>query len=121
MASNAYTSGIAPEYQNAITPVRGICSRIVVPNPPKEPLGSSYLLRFNQTEFDYLVPRTDGSIIVGGGESTYINDQSSWLNNFDDSRMIESATKYFDDYMQRHFKGWENTGAYTDRVWTGGL
>lgn len=121
VASNAYTSGIVPEYKDIITPVRGMCSRIVVPKPPTRPINSSYLLRFNAGDFDYLIPRPDGSIVVGGGQSTYLKDQSSWLNNFDDSKMIEAATKYFDGYMQRHFQGYENTGAYTERVWSGGL
>lgn len=33
--------------------------------------------------------------------------------------MIEPAKSYFDGYMQRYFRGWEVSGAYTDKVWTG--
>ncbi|EIT78040.1 hypothetical protein AFCA_009082 [Aspergillus flavus] len=118
-SSNAYTSAIAPEYKDKIVPVRGVCSRIVVPNPPKSPLSCSYTLRFNAWDYDYLIPRPDGSIVVGGGKSTFFHDSSEWYNNTDDSRLIESAARYFDNYMQRHFHGWEDTGAYTDRLWTG--
>ncbi|PYH36189.1 sterol homeostasis protein ARV1 [Aspergillus neoniger CBS 115656] len=119
-STNAYTSSIAPEYKNKIIPVRGFCSRIVVPNPPPSPLERSYMLRFNGWHYDYLIPRPDGSIIVGGAKSTfYYQDRDSWYNNTDDSRTVEAAVRYFDNYMQRHFHGWENTGAYTDRVWSG--
>lgn len=118
-ATNAYTSGVAPEYHNKIIPVRGVCSRIVVPNPPKQPLRASYVIRFNSWKYDYLIPRPDGSIIVGGARSTFFHDLGSWYNNTDDTKLIESASHYFDNYMQRHFHGWESTGAYTDRVWTG--
>ncbi|PLN83231.1 FAD dependent oxidoreductase superfamily [Aspergillus taichungensis] len=118
-ATNAYTSAIAPDYKGKIVPVRGVCSRIVVPNPPKTPLECSYTMRFNTWDYDYLIPRPDGSIIVGGAKSTFFHDASKWYDNTDDSRMIEAASRYFDNYMQRNFHGWENTGAYTDRVWTG--
>jgi hypothetical protein len=37
----------------------------------------------------------------------------------DDSRLIEPAKHYFDELMQRHFIGWEDGGAYTNKVWTG--
>ncbi|OOF99653.1 hypothetical protein ASPCADRAFT_203418 [Aspergillus carbonarius ITEM 5010] len=119
-STNAYTSAIAPEYKDKIIPVRGFCSRIVVPNPPTTPLERSYMLRFNAWNYDYLIPRPDGSIVVGGGKSTFFHqDRDSWYNNIDDSRTVEAAARYFDNYMQRHFHGWENTGAYTDRVWSG--
>ena len=120
-ASNAYTSALAPEFQGHIVPVRGICSRIVVPNLPtqKQALENSYTLRFNSWDYDYLIPRRDGSIVVGGGRSMYLHDLGKWYGNSDDSKLIESAARYFDQYMQRHFHGWGKTGAYTDRVWTG--
>lgn len=117
--SNAYTSAIAPEYKGKIVPVRGVCSRIVVPNPPKVSLDCSYTFSFNAWDYDYLIPRPDGSIVVGGGKSTFFHDFNEWYNNTDDSKLIQSAARYFDNYMQRHFHGWEDTGAYTDRVWTG--
>lgn len=42
-----------------------------------------------------------------------------WYGVTDDSKLIEPAKNYFDGYMQRHFQGWEDSGAFTDRVWTG--
>ncbi|KAL1875590.1 hypothetical protein Plec18167_005526, partial [Paecilomyces lecythidis] len=82
-------------------------------------LSNTYTLRFNSWDYDYLIPRADGSIIVGGARSDYLHNLDQWYNTTDDSKLIESAKNYFDGYMQRHFRGWEDSGAYTDRVWTG--
>ena len=61
----------------------------------------------------------DGSIIVGGAKSAMAKDNSVWYDNSDDSALIEPAKEYFDEYMQRRFVGWEDSGAYVDQVWTG--
>lgn len=122
LSSNAYTGAIAPEYEGKIVPVRGICSRTVVPNPPNPPLptlDSSYTVRLKEGIYEYIIARPDGSIVIGGARSVYAHDLNNWYNNTDDSRLIEVAAHHFDGYMQRYFHGWENTGAYTDRVWTG--
>ncbi|KAL2829424.1 FAD dependent oxidoreductase [Aspergillus cavernicola] len=118
-SSNAYTSAIAPQYSGKIIPVRGICSRIVVPNPPTRVLDSSYTIRIKEGIYEYLIPRPDGSIVIGGARSAYAQQLENWYDNTDDSRLIESAKGHFDGYMQRYFNGWEGTGAFTDRVWTG--
>ncbi|KAL4794091.1 FAD dependent oxidoreductase [Aspergillus venezuelensis] len=121
-ASNAYTAGIASEYHGKIVPVRGICSRVVTPvkpDPMSPTLDSSYTVRIKEGIYEYLVPRPDGSIIVGGARSVYVQDLSNWYNVTDDANLIQSAAHHFDGYMQKYFHGWENTGAYTDRVWTG--
>ena len=77
------------------------------------------MLRHSTWEQDYLIPRTDGSVIVGGGRGTYYPILESWYDNVDDSTLIESAKKYFDGYMQRTFRGWEDSGAAVDKIWTG--
>lgn len=119
-ATTGYTSALAPQYRHKIVPVRGTCSRIVVPQRPGSPrLRMTYTLRWNDWDYDYLIPRDDGSIIVGGARSSCVHDLNSWYNVADDSRVLQSVERYFDDYMQRHFRGWEQSGAYTDRVWTG--
>lgn len=119
MATNAYTAAILPEYQGKIIPYRGVCSHIVAPEPKKPPLVNTYAIRFNEWHYDYLIPRKDGSIVVGGGRSTYLRRLEDWYDNVNDSEMIERAKGYFDGYMQRHFAGWEDSGAYTENVWTG--
>jgi hypothetical protein len=66
-----------------------------------------------------LNPRPDGSIVVGGGKWTYEKERELWHNVYDDSTLIEPARHYFDGLMQRHFHGWEDSGAETESVWTG--
>ncbi|KAJ5369518.1 hypothetical protein N7509_014130 [Penicillium cosmopolitanum] len=117
-ACNAYTSAILPMYSNKIVPVRGVCCRIV-PTFPVKRLTETYTLRWSWSEFDYLIPREDGSVIVGGAWSKYYRDTGTWYNNAKDNEMIEPAKEYFDGYMQRNFHGWEESGAYVDQIWTG--
>jgi glycine/D-amino acid oxidase-like deaminating enzyme len=117
-ATNAYTSGVLPMYTNKIVPVRGVCCRIV-PTRPVKRLLETYTLRWSWSEFDYLIPREDGSIIVGGAWSKYHQNTNDWYNNVNDNGIIESTREYFDGYMQRNFHGWENSGAYVDQIWTG--
>ncbi|RMJ17098.1 hypothetical protein CDV36_003257 [Fusarium kuroshium] len=120
LATNAYTPHIAPEFKDHIVPVRGICSRIVVPKGKTAPfLPQTYSVRHGPAMYDYLIPRNDGSIIVGGGKPKFWSDRSHWYNVWDDSKLIEPAKSHFDGLMQRTFIGWENSGAYTDKVWTG--
>ncbi|KAJ5175835.1 uncharacterized protein N7482_001712 [Penicillium canariense] len=119
-ATNAYTSALVPQYKDKIIPVRGTCSRIAVPPGSTAPrLTHTYTLRWGGWDYDYLIPRADGSIVVGGARSTFIHDLNDWYNVSDDSRVLEGAVRYFDGYMQRNFVGWEHSHAYTDRVWTG--
>lgn len=119
-ASNGFTAGILPEYAQKIVPCRLLCSRIVTPDVSKTPyLNNTYSLqRSGHGMYDYLVPRGDGSIIVGGAKST-MSDRSVWYDNTNDGDLIEPARGYFDGYMQRRFVGWEDSGAYVDKVWTG--
>ncbi|KAJ5223842.1 hypothetical protein N7468_008384 [Penicillium chermesinum] len=120
LATNAYTSALAPQYKGKIVPVRGTCCRIAVPPGSTAPrLTNTYTLRFNNWDYDYLIPRADGSIVVGGARSSFYERDDNWHNVSDDSRVLEPAIRYFDNYMQRNFVGWENSYAYTDRVWTG--
>lgn len=121
-ATNGYTPSLLPQYRDAIVPVRGTCSRIVVPKNSGAPrLTSTYTIRWNTWDYDYLVPREDGSIVVGGARSSFVHRLGDWYNVTDDGQVLESAAKYFDGYMQRTFSGWEDSGAYTDRVWTGSM
>ncbi|CAD6576691.1 MAG: hypothetical protein ASARMPREDX12_007974 [Alectoria sarmentosa] len=119
-ASNGFTAGLLPEYSQKIVPCRGLCCRIVTPDPTKAPyLNNTYTLRAGPGLYDYLIPHVDGSIIVGGAKSAMSKDNSVWYDNSDDSTLIEPAKEYFDEYMQRRFVGWEDSGAYVDQVWTG--
>jgi glycine/D-amino acid oxidase-like deaminating enzyme len=120
-ATNGYTAKLAPQFKDHIVPVRGICSRIVTPKAAAAPpfLPYTYSIRYGPSLYDYLIPRADGSIIVGGARTKFWSDPSHWYNIWDDSKLIEPAKTYFDNLMQRTFIGWENSQAYTDKVWTG--
>ena len=121
ICTNGYTASIAPQFHEKIVPVRGICSRIVATNPSQTTkLQHTYSLRHGKSLYDYMIPRqNDNSIILGGAKPPFWHDRSQWYNNVDDSTLIEPAVSYFDGYMQKHFNGWEASGAYTDQVWTG--
>jgi glycine/D-amino acid oxidase-like deaminating enzyme len=119
-ATNGYTAGLLPEYAGKIIPSKGICCRITTPpSSTHPPLTHTYGLRLRNGSSDYLIPRHDGSIIVGGARATFFSDHGNWYNNVDDASLIKPAEKYFDDYMQTHFRGWEESGARVDRIWTG--
>ena len=46
-------------------------------------------------------------------------NREQWYNVTDDSELIEPVKNYFDGFMQRTFRGWEDSEAVTDMVWTG--
>lgn len=119
-ATNGYTATLLPEYEGKIVPCRGICSHITCPpgsHPPQ--LDKTYCLRLKNGSHDYLIPRADGSIVVGGGRSHFFEGKENWYNTVDDSSLIVPAAHYFDNYMQEHFVGWEDSGAKVDQIWTG--
>ncbi|KAF2716172.1 FAD dependent oxidoreductase superfamily [Polychaeton citri CBS 116435] len=119
-ANNAYVAGLLPEYRNAIVPCKGICCHISVPEGKTPPhLPNSYIERSESNVLSYLVPRPDGSIIVGGSSRLFMPHREQWYGNCDDSKLIEASKSYYDGYMQRTFRGWENSGAYVDNIWTG--
>ena len=121
-ATNGYTTSLLPSYRPAITPIRGSACRIIVPpssaiKPPH--LGCTYNLHYNPSQVDYLVPRPDGSIILGGGSQTYRHDLRKWFDTVDDSAYIESVKPHFDNVMPTFFHGWNNSSVEVERVWTG--
>lgn len=119
-ATNGYASQVLPEYTRSITPIRGVCSHIDSPSKQKSPhFNNTYALRFDGRNYDYLIPRADGSIIVGGARQRFWHKPERWFNNVRDDELVDEASSYFDGYMQRHFRGWEDTQAETKKVWTG--
>lgn len=121
LATNAYTAGLLPLFKNKIVPVRGMASH----HRPKEAvhphLNNTYNINFGPGEgVDYLNPRPDGSIVVGGGAWHFVHDVASWRDNFDDAHLFAPRTMaYWRGYMQERFLGWENSGSVNDCVWTG--
>lgn len=57
---------------------------------------------------------------MGGARQFFWDKQDEWYNNTDDSKLIESAVPHFEDgLMQKHYRGWENSNAELDQIWTG--
>lgn len=117
-ATNAYSSALLPELRGKIVPVRGVVARLAGEDVPE--MTDSFMMRFSQYEYDYMIPRPDRSIVVGGARRDHYADLDEWFNVTDDSRVTKSAHEYFDGYMQRHFRGWENSNTRTEELWTGG-
>ncbi|KXH26197.1 FAD dependent oxidoreductase [Colletotrichum nymphaeae SA-01] len=82
-------------------------------------LVNTYGIRFDARNNDYLIPRADGSIVVGGARQMFWHKRGEWFDNVQDDELVKGASPYFDGCMQRHFRGWEESGATTERVWTG--
>lgn len=119
-AHNAFVAGLLPEYSKNIIPCKGICCRITVPEGKVAPLlSNSYIERNMEKNLSYLIPRADGSIVVGGASSLFRPHREQWYDNVDDSVLIDAAKEYYDGYMQRTFRGWENSDAKIDQIWTG--
>ncbi|KAF1967437.1 FAD dependent oxidoreductase [Bimuria novae-zelandiae CBS 107.79] len=120
-ATNAYTAGLLPQFKDVIVPVRGMATHIVPKVPVHPHLSHTYNITFRSGQSaDYLNPRPDGSIVVGGGGPAFKSDRPSWFNNFDDStRFSSEVEQYWEKYMQRNFLGWEDSQAEPELVWTG--
>lgn len=130
-ATNAYSGALLPEYRNVITPYKGTAAHLARPQgdhssyvlPPH--LGQTYNIDFGGhpgfDTVDYMNPRPDGGIVVGGAKWIYEKRRELWHDTVDDSTLIEPViqAKYFDGYMQRNFQGWQDSGTETDKVWTG--
>ncbi|KAI2463392.1 FAD dependent oxidoreductase [Annulohypoxylon bovei var. microspora] len=119
-ATNAYTSGLLPEYDDAIYPARGAACR-VVPRPlPEARLGSCAVEVKSPATVDcYYGVRPDGSLIVGGAKTAFSARRDLWYRNYDDSTQIEPAVPYFPVWPRRTLAGWEGSTVEVDSVWTG--
>lgn len=119
-ATNAYTTGILPKYDGTIVPHRGTAVHITPSSQVSPHLSNTYNIHYPLSgviePVDYLNPRPDGKIVVGGGKWTYASNLNRWYNNWDDSALVEETNPHFDSLMQRHFRGWENSEAQMDMM-----
>lgn len=113
LATNAYTAGLAPVYRGTILPYKGMASHHAPSRPVHPHLNQTYNLHFakdekgRETGVDYLNPRPDGGIVVGGGKWMYEEDKRSWDGNWDDSVGFGGRVEgYWGAYMQKVFLGW---------------
>jgi glycine/D-amino acid oxidase-like deaminating enzyme len=120
-ATNAFTSALAPQYERAIVPCKGVCTQIAAaPGAPHQELPGTYAIRLGPNAYIYQITRNDGTIIAGGASHTFRDDTEQWYNNPDDGKLIDVGVDFFDGYMQRTFLGWADSGAEVKHVWTGG-
>jgi glycine/D-amino acid oxidase-like deaminating enzyme len=123
-ATNAYTSSICPVYAQRIIPYKGTACHISPSHPISPHLSNTYNIYQPHTSSqpqrtDYLNPRPDSSIVLGGGKYLYAADEELWYNNTDDSTLLPHTQSYFSVYMQQNFKGWGGSGAELTHLWTG--
>lgn len=120
-ATNGYTGGLSSGYLDKIVPYKGTAVYIAPSMPVSPHLSHTYNISYAPRGLgvDYLNSRPSGGIVVGGGKWTYAADRASWDNNWDDSTLLPSVKPHFDTLMQRHFKGWEESGAEITHQWTG--
>ncbi|KAI5197297.1 hypothetical protein AUEXF2481DRAFT_40120 [Aureobasidium subglaciale EXF-2481] len=123
-ATNAYTPAICPSYKDQITPYKGTACHIAPAKPISPHLSHTYNLYHDHpshqpARVDYLNPRPDSGIVVGGANFLFNADKASWYNNTDDSTLLPNVRPYFLNYMQSNFKGWENSKAKITHLWTG--
>jgi glycine/D-amino acid oxidase-like deaminating enzyme len=125
-ATNAWTAGLVQGFEGAITPMKGMASHHVAEKKVHPHLNNTYNIFFGKTVqgaatgVDYLNPRPDGGIVVGGGGWHFKSDRKSWWDNFDDSVHFERhVERHWDGYMPATFLGWERSRAVPDMVWTG--
>lgn len=121
-ATNGYTTALLHSYRPATTPVKGSACRIVpkggvTVEPPH--LNGTYNLHYNSSQVDYLIPRPDGSITLGGGAQTFRHDRAQWFDIVDDSSCIESTETHFASVMPKYFRGWDRCDVHVEMMWSG--
>jgi glycine/D-amino acid oxidase-like deaminating enzyme len=120
-ATNAYTAGLCDTYLDRIVPYKGTAVHISPSTLISPHLSCTYNINYAPKGLgtDYMNPRPSGGIVVGGGKWTYAADRAAWNDNWDDSTLLPSVKPHFDTLMQRHFRGWEESGAEVSQIWTG--
>ena len=122
-ATNAYTAGICDQYMGKIIPTKSTACHISPAHRISPHLSHTYNISYSHFGttpcIDYLNPRPDGSIVVGGANWMYERARDKWYNNWDDSQQVPGVRVHFDGLMQRYFAGWRDSGAVVDHLWTG--
>ncbi|KAJ9629994.1 hypothetical protein H2204_008798 [Knufia peltigerae] len=121
-ATNGYVASLLPQYERNVIPCKGICCHIAAPSGYELPaplLNNSYIIRDEEKVLSYLIPRTDGGIVVGGALAKFLSFREQWYRNVDDSTLIDAAKDYYNDYMQRTYHGWKTYPAGITDIWTG--
>ncbi|GME71392.1 unnamed protein product [Ambrosiozyma monospora] len=125
LCTNAYTPALQKELNSRIVPVKGTVAHIVPldENYRKTSVGpylnNSYIIT-PEGDYEYLINRPDGSVIVGGAEEVFGHDVEAWIDNYDDTTLFNHPVQsYYERFMSRIFRSWESTKTAVDYLWTG--
>lgn len=120
LATNAYTSALESKFNGKIVPFKGICTQITSKDTSRRTphLTNTYAIRFAPGQFDYLINRPDGSVIVGGA-ARKVKELAKFYNNTDDSTTIDDIDNYFDGYMNKTFYTWKDVPEKVSHIWSG--
>lgn len=132
-ATNGYTAGILPEYQNAVLPRRACCSYISTPASrltarnaeEAKTVGNgqdtSYCIAPPGGGFEYLIQRPDGGVVIGGRSVLYKGVPGVTVGCYDSALIPQlggAVGGYYDGYLERWFKeGGE--GEKLEIIWSG--
>lgn len=128
-ATNAYLTNLLPEYDGIVVPFRGTACHITseAPESNMPTLSHTYNIHQSAVSREYMNPRPDGSIVLGGGQILYRENKKLWFDSVDDTTQLileDGSTvkeRYFEGYMARHFTRCQNipNGEFVDQTWTG--
>jgi glycine/D-amino acid oxidase-like deaminating enzyme len=122
--TNGYTKALLEEFNDAIVPQRGVCCSIKPKNGAIIPhLTNTYAIFSEKPVSDYLINRIDGTIIVGGHDSSMFTKSEKPLerifNCVEDTCVDEESEKAFtENYMKEKFVTWKDTPVEVSH-WTG--
>lgn len=99
-ATNAYTTALLPEYRGVTTPYKGTAAHQAAGDggePVFPHLSHTYHIGFGRKPglktVDYLNPRPDGGIVVGGAKWFYEKQRELWHNTVDNSTLLKSVMR----------------------------
>lgn len=121
-ATNGYTKAILSEFKDVILPFKGTVTHIVPKTEAVPHLNFSSVLYFDKSKADYLINRTDGTIVIGGGNDALLKgkkDLSECVDTVDDSYILSESKDYLQDYANKTFSSWAKLDTENDYYWSG--
>ena len=125
-ATNGYSASLLSQYRDVIAPIKGQACQLVARSPKHHDLNlaTTYNLYYSSTYVDYMNPRPDGTIVIGGGSKAFRSGPDdrnpSWFGTVDDSDIInEEVSEHFGKVMATYFRSWQECEAGVNIAWSG--